>query len=355
MFKILKISSPGKIILCGEHSVVYGKKALACSIDLRTYLTAIYTEKNHFQLILSDLDKIVEIKEEDFLSVKGIPVQSEPVTIIKYLEENYTDKIVSSLHFFILLFPELEWSQLAGLQVRVNSEIPIASGLGSSASYSTCLSSFFFLLRSNRAFSQTDLETINQNAFYIEKLFHGNPSGLDNSVSTYGGFIVFERGQIREKFSCQQELNVLIINSKIPKQTLEQVKKVRSLYEKHTSVLDSLMNTIDLLVDKFIQILKEKKPLDGIKDLVTVNQGLLYALQVSNQALDSIVNICEKFGFRAKITGAGGGGCCITIFDQTDMHNVNELKNCLIENSFLPFQTRLGSNGVRIDQIISTD
>ncbi|RNA37023.1 mevalonate kinase [Brachionus plicatilis] len=349
MFKEIKISSPGKIILCGEHAVVYGKKALACSVDLRTTLTASHTSNNFFQLILINLNKTVEIKKEDFMSIRSSPISSEPNAIINHLEKVENDKIVSSLKFFILLDPDLEWSKIAGLQVLVSSEIPIASGLGSSASYSTCLSSLFFVLGSNRVFSESDLETINRNAYYIEKFFHGNPSGLDNSVSTYGNFVVFEKGQIREKFTSDQKLNVLIINSQIPKQTLEQVKKVRSLYEKHTAVLDSLMNTVDILVDKFVQSLKEKSSLDGIKDLVTINQGLLYALQISNQSLNSIVNICEKFGFGAKITGAGGGGCCITIFDHAN--RLEELKLCLTENSFLPFETRLGSKGVRIDEI----
>lgn len=350
MFKTLKISSPGKIILCGEHSVVYGKKALACSIDLRTTLHATYTKNNFFQLISSELD--LEINKDQYSLIKSCQVSIEPDAIIKHLEESENEKIINSLFFFILLYPELEWSKIAGLQIRFSSEIPISSGLGSSASYSTCLSSLFFILRSNRIFTESDLEDINRDAFYIEKLFHGNPSGLDNSVSTYGSYVVFEKGIIREKFSCEQELNVLIINSQIPKQTLEQVKKVRSLYEKHTTVLDSLMNTIDLLADRFIQDLKETNSLDRIKDLVTINQGLLYAMQISNPVLNSIINICEQFGFRAKITGAGGGGCCISIFDQNDSKKLEKLKNCLNDNSFLSFQTKLGPKGVRIDELI---
>lgn len=350
MFKTLKISSPGKIILCGEHSVVYGKKALACSIDLRTTLTATYTKNSFFQLISTNLN--IEINQDQYSSIKRRQFQNEPDEIIKHLDQNDNDKIANSLIFFILFYPELEWSNLAGLHVHIGSEIPIASGLGSSASYSTCLSSLFFILRSNRAFSESDLEVINRDAFYIEKLFHGNPSGLDNSVSTYGSYVVFEKGRVREKFSCEHELNVLIVNSQIPKQTLEQVKKVRSLYEKHTIVLDSLMNTIDLLADRFIQDLKEMNSLDRIKDLVTINQGLLHAMQVSNPALNSIVNICEKFGFRAKITGAGGGGCCISIYDQNDSKKLDQLKNCLNDSYFLSFQTKLGPKGVRIDEFI---
>ncbi|CAF0775169.1 unnamed protein product [Brachionus calyciflorus] len=355
MFKLLKISSPGKIILCGEHSVVYGKKALACSINLRTTLTASYSLNSKFSLKLNDLNKLIEFEKDEFMTLRSSCSKNDPDSILNFLEITETDKIYGSVIFFILSQNQLDWSKFCGLSVEVNSEIPLASGLGSSASYATCCSALFYIISNgSRNFSTQDLEIINKNAFFIEKIFHGKPSGLDNSVSTYGNFIVFEKGTITQKFNSATNLNVLITNSNIPKKTLEQVQKVRYLYEKHTKVVESLMNAIDILVEDFITHLKESKSEEKLKDLISINQGLLYSLQVSNYELNSIINLTQKFGFNSKITGAGGGGCCITLLDNNNNfeNRINNLISSLIENNFTPFQTKLGCEGIRVEEFL---
>lgn len=276
MFKKLKISAPGKlkikenlrkinhftwknkikgkIILCGEHAVVYGKKAVASAINLRTYLK-ITLENSSFEIRY--LDKCINLNENEFNSLNEYNFNEDLNHLIAYLNQTTNgDKVYDAVRFVLLTFQQtLNWQILNKLKIEINTEIPIGSGLGSSASLAVCLSSAFLIL-SNKislkelSFTMTDLDQINKYAYYIEKLFHGNPSGIDNTVSTYGNFLIYKKGTDIETFKSNHNLKILIVNSCVPKKTLEQVAKVRTLYEKYTPLVELLLESIDCLVNQ---------------------------------------------------------------------------------------------------------
>jgi mevalonate kinase len=376
MFKLIEISSPGKVILCGEHSVVYGKKALATSINLRTRLTAqLVANSQIFEIIFTDLNKDIVIDEQLFASIhekfRNHSNKSEHETlqdIVSFLvairsKETNINKQFLAVELMILSL-NLKWNDLCGFKVEVKSDLPLASGLGSSASFATCLSSFFLkvaekLDQTNEKInflSQSSLELINDYAFHIEMIFHGKPSGIDNSVSTFGNYILFEKGAISEQFTSQLNLDVLIVNSNIPKQTITQVEKVRNLYQKHTFVLENLMNGIDALVGEFCSVLKqnESSQYQNLNELITINQGMLYSLHITNTQLNMIINLAQKNGFSSKITGAGGGGCCYVLLHSiVDNYKAAYESLCeeLEKNGFSYFKTQLGCQGIRIDSI----
>jgi mevalonate kinase len=372
MYKTVEISSPGKLILCGEHSVVYGKKALACSINLRTKLIATLSTAadQAFELVLADLDnKTVIIDENEFNLTKHRFKQHNTVIspdavfshLVSLRPDAYIDKPLESIQLMILL-TDMQWTDLSHYKVNVTSELPLGAGLGSSASFSTCLASFFLTiarrmqLDDQQQFTLTDLELINSHAFQIERIFHGKPSGIDNSIATHGRFLVFEKGSIGEMFTSPTDLDVLIVNSNVSKKTVMQVEKVRGLYQRHDAVLNQVMSSIDCLVEKFISILKEKKR-DGdgddsvqkLRELITINQGLLYALHVTSEALDRIVSLAQSCGFSAKVTGSGGGGCCYVLLNSMQDKSFEDLIHKLDLNGFTHFKTELGCPGVRLD------
>lgn len=369
MIRSLRISSPGKLILCGEHAVVYGKKALACAVNLRTYLSSSLTsEPIGLRFTLADLGMNISINQSDYNEYKRELTQdlSDLDALVDFLTNNQRapNKQYSCVLFLLLsVAKELDWSVLSRYSAEIKSEIPLASGLGSSASFSVCLSTYMLLIsgvlniKIDKNISNNDLETINKYAFYLEKIFHGKPSGIDNSVSTFGSYIMFQKGNI-DRFKSNVELPVLIVNSSIPKQTREQVQKVRNLYDKHTTAIECVFNAIDNIVDEFFSCLKaeDTTSLGQINELVRINQGLLYSIQISNYQLDSIVSLANKHGLSCKITGAGGGGCCFILLKRSSDESLpeNDLSQ-LIENlqsqNFSPFQTKLGSNGVRIEQL----
>ena len=369
MFKQIELSAPGKVILCGEHSVVYGYKALATSIDLRTHLIAKQLSINdYFEINLVDLNnKVIKLNENEFNSiVNTFSIYDNDLELcIKNFQENDLDnKIANALKLLIFsLKDDLKWSMLNGFKVEIKSDIPLASGLGSSASFSVVFSALFLILAekikidNEKILNQDHLDTINKHAYYIERLFHGKPSGIDNSVSTYGKYILFEKGKIVDKFESSLDLPVLIVNSMIPKQTVQQVSNVRSLYENHTSIIECIFQSINSLVEKFVNILKHESSsvsdLKQLDDLININQGLLYSLQISNTQLNLIVNLAREFNLSCKITGAGGGGCCYILLHSSSISNDNnELIQKLTAHKFMPIKTKLGCNGIKIDNLI---
>ncbi len=362
MFEQLKISAPGKIILCGEHAVVYGKKALASAINLRTNLTAsLNKSQNQFFLNLKDIDQVIEIDQDSFQVIKKSHVSAESLNLIEKIDYiishpvNSSDsKHLAALRFLLIAIPEIEWNNLQHVCVDIISEIPLGSGLGSSASFAVCLSTLFLILGkrikiqsySSGGLTSSEFDAINEHAFCLEKIFHGKPSGIDNSVSTFGNYILFERGEIN-KLSSTVDLPILIIDSGMAKNTMDQVLKVNKLFTNHKEICTKILDAIEKIVCDFVEILLTKKGLNTLDELILMNHGLLSALSVSNMELDKIVGVCQANGFAGKLTGSGGGGCCLVLL-KSDVSCV-QLVEKIMEHKWKYFQASLGSDGVRID------
>jgi mevalonate kinase len=213
------VSAPGKVILFGEHAVVYGKVSIAASIDLRTTLTITPNDSSSIHMFFPNINVNIVTKISSLvLNKNNIDVKSENINnklldrikseIGKVIDPSSPSfgAVISFWYLFHFLSYEAEASvKKCGFMIHVNSRLPIGAGLGSSASYSVCLSAA--LLKWFR-WANIDLELINRFAFICEKIIHGNPSGVDNTVCTYGGAIFFKR---EEKF-LPLEYFILIIN-----------------------------------------------------------------------------------------------------------------------------------------------
>lgn len=390
----LELSAPGKLILGGEHSVVFGKKALASAIDLRTRVIAKRrtqaSDIEFLQLRLVQLERSIRVSREEFnrlrtysASAANLSAADLDQALASLRANDEQDKLVDSCRLILIATQALEWSHINGLDIEISSKIPLAAGLGSSASFSVCLAAVFRFMaiysstssetttttattNNDFSFSDVDLEAINSVAFGVERIFHGRPSGIDNSVACYGGYVVFERGVIVDKFVSSLQLPIVVVNSCVPKQTSEQVAKVRQLHSRHARIVDALMDSIHAIVDEFVGLLKSTLTHDSacvmkshtlIGDLITLNQGILHGLQVDNLELAKIVGIAAKHGFHAKITGSGGGGCCFVL--------LHEMQGCedgrgkqselmmseLAESKFVLFPTKLGCRGVSVEKV----
>eukprot|EP00042_Codosiga_hollandica_P023798 m.96167 g.96167 ORF g.96167 m.96167 type:complete len:238 (-) comp51318_c0_seq2:55-768(-) len=208
------VSAPGKLILFGEHAVVHGRPALATALNLRTHLDLVLTQEPTVSLELPD----IHLKASwSLAAVHGIPtLRTSPKP------ENPTEEQISSLQHFVsssytnapphqanaaLAFLYLLRSiatqafvdASVGVRIHVNSNLPIGAGLGSSAAFSVCVAASLLVViqqitplaasdpaASHSCWSQADSEKINKWAFAAEKILHGQPSGVDNSVSTFG-------------------------------------------------------------------------------------------------------------------------------------------------------------------------
>ncbi|KAF9353962.1 hypothetical protein BGX26_008267 [Mortierella sp. AD094] len=244
-----------------------------------------------------------------------------------------------------------------GYDFSVRSNLPVGAGLGSSASYSVCLATALLKLNGHLAESlsaadQRDL--VNQWAFQAEKVIHGNPSGIDNTVSTLGGAVIFKKGEKIETLPGFQSLKFILTNTRVPRETQVLVANVRKLHEKFPSVVNPMLDSINEISISCKQLFGQEGEdrahlLSRFGDLVDVNHGMLAALGVSHPALEKVREISSKFGLKSKLTGAGGGGCALTLIrDDTDAKTVEELKTKLGEQGFQVLEAQVGGPGAGI-------
>ena len=268
---IIRYSSPGKVILSGEHAVVYGKPAVVCAIDKRLSITFTPSSKTQYN---DDIFPILEKSVIDFLSSK---------------KEKFKIKTYS---------------------YSVESSIPIGRGLGSSAAYCACISAGLLELFTGKVWDSTE---VNMCAYQMEKYFHKNASGVDTSTSIMGGLIYY-----RKEFEFLKTISSLAI--KFPKNIIEHlvlidtgkpeessgeiIQTVGKLFNAKGSNTELIMNEIEKTTKRLVvSIMKE----DGIlfKDAIVQNELLLEAIQIVSQSTKKLLKTLSNKGV-GKVTGAGG-------------------------------------------------
>jgi len=199
----------------------------------------------------------------------------------------------------------------------IESEIPIGSGLGSSASLMVaiiraCVSEFELEL---------DIDQINGIAFEAEKIFHGTPSGIDNTLATYGGSVIFQKsilGPIIGKPLIKNPLHLILIDTGIKKDTLKMVQIVKDFKEKNEYEFAEIIKRAGGIVDEAITALKQgNAKIMGI--LMDENQELLSRIGVSHQENGKVAEMARASGaLGAKLVGAGGGGFCMALMENKE-------------------------------------
>jgi mevalonate kinase len=258
-------SAPGKIILFGEHSVVYGRHALVSAINLRCRVEA--RKSGDFRIISP-------------LGLTGLDFDVHPY-----------------VSFAIKRFSELK--KINGVELVIRSDIPIASGLGSSAAVTVAT---LKALSEEFEFTLSD-EEIFELAKKVELDVQGRASGIDPFISTFGGAWIFPE---REKVELPFDFFVFRLWERSTKFMVEKVAKLR---QRHSEVLEKIFDAIDAIALK-----APKCGPEDFEELIHINQSLLRAIGVSSPEIDELISRLEKEGFRVKLTGAGGGGCIFGIY-----------------------------------------
>jgi len=290
--------APGKVILCGEHAVVYGQPAIALpvhQVHAKTTIIArpaaptgevrILAPDIHLDILLEDLD----------------PVQPLRAAIIYVME-------TLAIH------------SLPACEIRINTTIPLAAGLGSSAAVTVSL------VRALSQFLGHPLpdETVNQITFEVEKIHHGTPSGIDNTVITYRTPVLFQRGKPLQRLDILNGFTLVIADSGFPASTAETVAGVRQRWQQDKETYDNLFARIGETVTRVHGILRTGNLLEH-GDLLTKNHQLLRELGVSTPTLDTLVNAAIDAGAcGAKLSGGGGGGNIIAVATPQTVNRVAE-------------------------------
>ena len=272
---------------------------------------------------------------------------------------------------FLYIFLSLGNQSFPACQYTLRSTIPIGAGLGSSASIAVCLSAALLLQLRTLSGPHPDqpaeearlqLERINRWAFVCEMCIHGNPSGVDNTVATQGKAVVFQRTDYSKPPSVSPlfhfpELPLLLVDTKQAKSTEVEVRKVAKLKETHPKLVASILDAIDKITLSAKGLIEQEdfdngdpESLRRVGELMTINHGLLVSLGVSHPRLERIRELVdhEAIGW-TKLTGAGGGGCSISLLRPDVPQNKHDcLQEQLAEGGYKTFPTTLGGYGVGV-------
>ncbi|KAF9546500.1 hypothetical protein EC957_009714 [Mortierella hygrophila] len=363
-------SSPGKVILFGEHAVVYGKVATAGSLGLRSYALVQTREDKKIEVNLPNVQlarswNINDVPRQARWEGYPYPPQSMNTDLLDKLTKfvdlgNQTNRSQAAIALLYLhSFLTTDETLALGYDFVVRSNLPVGAGLGSSASYSVCVATALLQLNGYLS-SGTGLDVaaqqdlVNQWAFQAERVIHGNPSGIDNTVSTLGGAVMFKKGEKIEPLPGFQSLRFILTNTRVPRETQVQVANVRKLHDKFPTVVNPMLDAINEISNSCKDIfsqdgLDRSHLLTRFGELVDVNHGLLAALGVSHPSLEKVREISSKLGLKSKLTGAGGGGCALTLIrDDVTSETVAVVKQLLEAEGFQCMETSVGGPGAGI-------
>jgi len=290
----VKASAPGKIILFGEHAVVYGRPALAVPV------TQVHAD--------------VEVLDS---SRAGIWIDAPDINVHAELNTLPSDHpIASVIHNFLFLS---RVSPFPSLDIRISSTIPVASGLGSGAAVTVALVRALSLHLNH---PMTD-EEVNAFAYEIEKLHHGTPSGIDNTVVTHARPVYFIKhppspggrgagGEV-ETFTVGQPFTIVIGDTGISAPTKDSVADVRRLWMNDKARWETVFDKIGEIAFTARRAIEAGKS-EMLGELMDENHVLLQKLTVSSPELDRLVEAARDAGATgAKMSGGGRGGNMIAL------------------------------------------
>jgi len=307
-----KASSPAKVILFGEHFVVYGVKAILCAINKRITVTAETIKENKIS-IKSDIGNL----------------ELEPNKEIS--------EINSPLKPFYYLANKLLENQDTGIKIDVESDIPLGVGLGSSSA--CCVAGAAAI---SRLFNKTSKEEILELAIEAEKTIFENTSGADCTVCTYGGIMKYDKKNGFNKIESEPNFHLVIANSNIEHSTKLVVEGVKQFKEKDEDRFSTLCDKESKLIEDVLELLKENNTRE-LGNKIRENQEYLETIGISNEKLRKMIQIGQNKSFGAKITGAGGGGC---IFALTDESNLEQTMNQFKEENYDCFSVKIDFKGL---------
>lgn len=295
---MITCSAPGKIYLFGEHAVVYGEPAIACAIELRTRVTA---------------------KRSDAISISS-------------------DLGTTGMDFEIHPYVSAAIEKLGSKNVSINitSDLPVGSGLGSSAAVTVATLSAinieFGLGYDNEALAGLGHE--------IEREVQGAASPTDTFVSTFGGVIEILSRKRLDLLDCSIVIGNTNKGASL-KKTAKLVRQVAELRNEYPDMINPIIKTIGSFAKKG-ELLVSKKDHISVGRLMNVNHGLLDALGVGTMELSSLVYAARNAGaYGAKITGAGGGGCMFALTDSP-----GEVASAIKRAGGQPIITKITPEGV---------
>lgn len=299
----------GKVILFGEHAVVHGYPAIAAGIERGVHASATGAEE--------------DIAEFDPWNLRLCP------------GANAEEPLARALAAILSLYPGRP-----RLHIRANVELPAGAGLGCSAAIGVAI---LRAIDEVLGRSRSDRE-IAADALRWEKVFHGNPSGVDNAVSAAGGVARYTKEDGLIPIHLGAPIHLVVGNSEEPSSTKETVASVARQYERNRQRVTKNFEAIDSIVRNAVLALQECDPV-ALGQLMDMNHMILSSLMLSTPKLEAMCKAAREAGaLGAKLTGGGGGGCMIAI--AANASQAETVRAALGESAFV---TKVASSAGAID------
>lgn len=291
-------SAAGKVILLGEHAVVYGRPAIAVPVsDVRAttevtplrpgsgvlFVAEDINQSYHLDAVYeSDTARALQITLRNTLQYLGIPIEGQALRIV------------------------------------VHSQIPIARGMGSGTALATALVRALAEHYGRHLISRAVSDLVYQ----TEAVFHGTPSGIDNTVVAFEKPVYFVKGQRADIFWVGEPFTLLVADSGIPSKTRTAVEDVRHLWLADKAHYEALFDEIGTVAENGKRAIASGQVAE-LGQLMTRNQELLRKLGVSGRELDQLCSAALDAGaLGAKLSGGGQGGCVIALVEEQTQSEV---------------------------------
>jgi len=287
----------GKVILFGEHGVVYGRPALAAGLS--TGATAeLVSEPGVLataRLSVEPWGVTVDAIAPDAGAVSAAPVD--------------TSQLAQAFGAIVHAY-----EKPPALHVRVRMELPSGAGLGGSAALSVAIvRAFDEALGIERTPSE-----VADIALRAERVFHGNPSGVDTAMAAAGGVAVYRKGQPLAPVFVKKPIILVVGHSGEPGMTKETVASVARQHAQRPDKVEQIFAGMEAIVNNGKSAL-ERGDLDSLGQLMELNQKLLVTLVLSTPRLEEMCTVAVKAGaLGAKLTGGGGGSCMIALVSDAE-------------------------------------
>lgn len=304
-------TASGKVILCGEHAVVYGVPALAVGIDRGARAEATPLDAGPTTLFVRGWN--LRVSEDD-----DVPVGRALRDLLAATREGGV--------------------QPSPLAIEAESDLPPGGGLGCSAALGVAVA---------RAIDPSaDVGAVAVRANAWERVFHGNPSGVDAAVASQGGCVLFQRtaeGRVIERVRVGRVLHLCIGHTGQASSTKTMVDVVAQLRERRPETTAKAFSAIEALV-RNARLAVEAGDVRAIGQLLDLNQMLLAGLFVSTPEIEQLCASARSAGAAgAKLTGGGGGGCVVALVD--DARTAASVLAAWKKDGFEGFATTVGASG----------
>ncbi len=317
-------SAPGKIILFGEHFVVRGARSLVSAVSLRVRVSLSETRGGAIRVRSPAVGLDARISTE---SLEPSDERLAPIArLIAFLRDEYGFSVLPH-------------------EAVVESEIPVGAGLGSSASLAAAYALAYTALH-GAPLGRDDLVRASYEA---EKVAHGRPSGVDNTVAVVGGTLLYRRGEgfRRVDVRLPEGSALLVVDSGVSRSTRRAVEDVLARAEATWRAAEHIYRAADEIVDLALEAFR-RGDARLLGELMDLNQGLLNAMGASSEVIESIVFEARRAGaYGAKLTGAGRGGAVIVLAPEEASW---ELAARLSRKARGVYRVGLGVQGARLEE-----